>query len=203
MNFETYHSTAEVPENVDSVVILGKQLGIGSSLDDIRSAPDRLSMPSRFNIIGGAMLWTPERKLIISGNDKAYFPSAAVEFLMTHFPEIPYESYNLRDTNSPDTLASAKNIPPILEEANLTNTILTSLGKHGIRAATLFYNYGTTVQGVAISDVIVASRSANDKFVVDDWNSRLTTKLEFLKEYFLRFDKNAYLSRYFTKIFRP
>lgn len=54
MGLEVYRSVEAVPEEIDSVVILGKQLGIGSSLDDVRRSPDRLSVASRINVIGGS-----------------------------------------------------------------------------------------------------------------------------------------------------
>ena len=66
MNLEVYRTAEVVPDDVDSIVIPGKQIGIGSKIENLPE--DSLSIASRFNAIAGAMLWLPDRKIILSGN---------------------------------------------------------------------------------------------------------------------------------------
>lgn len=155
-------------------------------------------------LLGGAMLWTPGRRLLISGNEKAYFPQAAQEYLEEHFPSIPPESYRDPDVCSPDTLASAKNVPTILRREGLTIPLIASVGKHGIRAARMYYQERVNVQGIAVTDDIVARRSPEDKAMVEKWKYQLTTILEESKEALLRIgDKKGNKSKLVTKLFRP
>jgi hypothetical protein len=203
-DFEMFHSVESVPPDIDAVVILGKQLGIGSSLDDIKRTSDRLSMASRFNVIAGAMLWQPDRRLIISGNENAFFPQAATAYLEAHFPHIPAASYSDPDVHSHDTQASAENVPPILKHEGLTDPIIASVGKHGIRAAQYFYHNDTAVRGVAVSEDIVASLSYEDAEVVRVWQHKLTTSLEVGKEALLRkLGRNGSKLRFISNLVRP
>jgi|GEM_PF-2968228 hypothetical protein len=198
------HSVEAMPEGVDSLVILGKQFGIGSSFDDVRRSPDFLSDDSRINVIAGGMLWQPGRRILLSGNKKALFPDAASEYLAENFPHIPPESYANPDDESPDTLASTENVPSILNAEGYNTAALVTGGFHIKRAVAMFDRKSDIITRAAVAEDIRAERSPEDEDYIIAWQGLTRVKLERVKEFALRrVDSRGNLGKAALRAIRP
>jgi hypothetical protein len=199
------HSAEVVPAEIDSLVVLGKQLGIGSSIADVRSSEDHLSVDSRINVTAAGMLWQPGRRILLSGNSRAFFPQAAGEFLAKNFSHIPQVYYENPDEDSPDTLASAENVPAILRAEGYRRAALITVGYHAIRAANLFEQEGAAdlIECVIAAEDIVATRSEGDARSISDWKRSRRVR-ETAKELVLRtFDRRGKVGRLAARAWRP
>lgn len=198
------HSAAEVPADFDVAVVLGKQLGVDSSLEDVEAAEDHLSYESRLNVIAAGRLWTPGRDILFSGNEKAYFPQAATEYIAKHFSHIPQDAYENPDTQSYDTLASADNVPPRLIERGYKKPLLVTVGFHAIRALDYFSRTDPGIDVAVASEDIVAERSAKDAEEIAAWKELPRIKREEKKERVLRsLDMDRKFFRFLMKNLRP
>jgi len=193
-----------MPESVDSLVVLGKQFGVGSNFDDVKRSSDYLSDDSRINVIAGGMLWQPDRRILLSGNKKALFPDAASEYLAQNFPHIPAESYANPDNESPDTLASAENVPSILHAEGYNKAALVTVGFHIKRAAAMFDRKSDIITRAAVAEDIRAECSQEDEDYIIAWRGLTRVKLERVKEFALRrVDGQGKLGKAALRAIRP
>ncbi|HET9098373.1 MAG TPA: ElyC/SanA/YdcF family protein [Candidatus Saccharimonadales bacterium] len=186
MYTEILHTSSEVPNVIDSQVVLGKQLGVGSSMADVRRSKDHLSFESRLNVIAAGLLWKPGMRILFSGNERALFPQAAMEYMAEHFGHIPHEYYSDPDTHSYDTQASAHNVPHKLKEEGHSNPLLVTVGFHAVRALALFNREQPVMNFAVASEDIVSERSAEDFEAINAWKSQPRIRMEKTKETLLR-----------------
>jgi hypothetical protein len=198
------HSVETMPAEVDSLVVLGKQYGIGSSKADVEKSANHLSIDSHMNVIAAGMLWQPGQRLLLSGNKKAYFPGAASEYLAEHFPHIPQAAYANPDDESPDTLASTENVPDILAAEGYDQAALVTVGFHIKRAAAMFMRKSGVIVCAAASEDIRAERSAEDAEDVATWKKSFRVKAETAKEFAARrVDARGQLAKTALRAVRP
>jgi hypothetical protein len=198
------HSVEAMPPEVDSLVVLGKQYGVGSSKSDVEGSPDHLSDDSRINVVAAGMLWRPGQRLLLSGNKRAYFPDAASDYLAENFPHIPQAAYANPDDDSPDTLASTENVPAILGSEGYGQASLVTVGFHIKRAAGMFLRKSDVIVCAAASEYIQAERSEEDAEYIADWSAQTRIKLEKGKEFLLRrIDAGGGLGKTALRTVRP
>ena len=185
MSVEIIRSANLVPSDIDALVVLGKQSGMGSSMKKVTKSPDQLSDASRINAIAAGILWKDGRSIILSGNDRALFPNAAAKYLQDNFTDIPADSI-LLEGNSVDTRASAENIPSLLREKAFHNPALITVGYHVVRAANTFARLGCDFGSVIAADDIVGEYSLPLACAIGEWESLPGIKLDRAKETVLR-----------------
>lgn len=168
------------PHTPDVLIVLGKNIGVGSNQEDIQADNFSLSRESRMNALAAGMLWRPGMDIIFStGQTAPGTPSEAEamkRYMQIHFkdehdnPLIPEENIFLEET-SIDTAGNAEEVSRLLAERGKTyNHIgLVSVGYHVPRAATLFNRYGVAIGTEYSSDQLLRSRSSRHNQLVDHW----------------------------------
>lgn len=112
-SLEVIRSVLDIPPDVTAIVALGKQYGIGSTHEDILASEDHLSEDSRITVRGvgytclSAMEIGHKLRVLFTGNKKALFTGAALEFMAKEFPDVPEDWYDKPDEGSVTTHDSA------------------------------------------------------------------------------------------------
>lgn len=190
MSLEVVHARGLVPLETDLLVVLGKNLGVGSSRQDIRESPDYLSIDSRISTLAAAELYgyIPGMRILLSGGrtigeDFPSQPSAARDFLHAVYPDIRLEDV-LLDEDGPNTAASAESVAKIAQtqEINFQHLGLLSVGYHVKNAAVLFERRDAPVETVIASEGILAERSQEDRARMIARGGLRRIKAERLKE---------------------
>lgn len=191
---EIIHSAELVPTDIDLLVVLGKQIGIRSTMDDIRKSPDHLSDASCINVLAAGILYEdhPKTHILFSGNTKALFPQAAASFLFKHFPNIPSQAVLPPHEDSRDTQSSAENIAKIVRAGDFAGTALVTVGYHAERAADEFDRSGVQLEAVVAAEDIVKNDGTHSEFMAAYEGLGWIIEAEKIKEAGIR---NLHLSR--------
>lgn len=193
-----------------ALVLLGKNIGIGSSPRTIRKDNFHLSNETRLNVLAGGMLYQPDRVIICSSGETSGPPSEAQamkRYLQAHFPDIPEKGIILEEhKNSIDTAGNAEEVAKIVREQGYKPIILVTVGYHLANAATLFERYGILIEQRVAAEDVVRGRSLRHMHFLDAWEKTARIKLEKKKEAFrkklLVIDRKGRFLRLFTQITR-
>jgi|SRR5450755_1821684 uncharacterized SAM-binding protein YcdF (DUF218 family) len=168
------------------LVVLGKNIGVGSSPKTIRRDKFNLSNESRINVLAGGILYQPGMDIIFSSGETAGSPSEAramKRYLQLHFPDIPEEHIILEEHKySIDTAGNAEEVAKIVKEKGYKNVELVTVGYHLDNAATLFKRYGVSITQSFIAEDVVQERSFRHKQYLERWNKTGRIKIEKKKE---------------------
>ena len=206
---EYYHELEAIPDNAEFIISPGRQLGIGSSLEDALSQPFGLSLMSRLNVIAGAMVTgcVNTGTLVVTGNERAGYPQGAKALLDARFPSVQH----VIEHNSPTTLASARHIAPTLRQlvrsSGLIEIIVTTDKAQGKRVADLFADQGLPIRGIAIAHEIAAqSALSEDRDAAQTYaaSSRWKRSTEAAKQNVMRYlDPHGTTVERVAKLVRP
>jgi uncharacterized SAM-binding protein YcdF (DUF218 family) len=193
-----------------AIVILGKNIGVGSSPRVIRRDNFHLSDETRINALAGGMLYQPNMDIICSSGETSGPPSEAraiKRYLHMHFPHIPEEHIILEEhKNSIDTAGNAQQVAKIVRAKGYKSIGLVTVGYHLNNAATLFERYGVPIKQKVIAEDIVRDRSSRHERYIKYWEGTSRIKQEKKKEYIrkilLFFDRKGRLLRIITQITR-
>jgi len=179
------------PGNSQELLIVhGKNLGVGSSAEDIRRDRFSLSRESRFNALAAGQLWHPGQDILFSsGVTVPGLPSEAAA--MRHYMDmigdlhqearVPDDNILLQET-SIDTASDAQEIAKILAGRKYGRVILLSTGYHVANAAFLCEQYGVRIDNTVASEDIIRGRSAMHARLVERWRASGRIKKEYKKE---------------------
>jgi hypothetical protein len=192
-DYEVVRSTNELPDEVDCLVVLGKQFGAGNNRRSIENYPAWLSQESWWNVLAAGMLASSGsrmRDIIISGNGRAFFPGAALTELMQKFGIIvPMKNIDNRSKNTRD---SARNVPALEVFQNATEPALVTVGYHGERSRRHFAKAGHDINYVVASEDIVAEDSFDCEEAVNEWRAQPNVRRDMAKE--VRLNRHPYLA---------
>ena len=145
----------------DLLVVLGKNIGVGATPEEIRRKPHHLSPESRMNVLAAGALWSPEVDVLFStgqtaGSDTPSEASAMKRYFMHRYPHIP-ESRLLTEEQSIDTAGNAEEVARMLVERGqpYKRIGLVTVGYHLDNAVKLFANYGVPVADKYAAEVEV------------------------------------------------
>jgi len=186
---EVVNSVLEIPRDVTAIVALGKQYGVDSNHDDILASPDHLSEDSRITVRGvgytclSAMARGQELRVLFTGNKKALFTGAALEFMAREFPEVPEDWYDKPDEGSVTTEDSARRVPAILRAEGHSSSAIETVSFHAKRSAEKFAKADRgLISCVVATDFIVAEHSPKEAEYIEDWTNSSRVKKERTKE---------------------
>lgn len=172
------------------LVVLGKNIGVGSSPEDIRQDPDHLSDESRMTVQAAGILYgasAGNMDLLFSGGHTAgeTVPTEAEamqSYFRLQYPEVPETSLSTED-ESIDTRTNAIEVAKILAVGpNYDRIDLLSVFYHVSNAATLFRRLDVPIDRTYASDEIVGERSGEDRAFVHDWYGSERIAKEIQKE---------------------
>jgi hypothetical protein len=185
---EVYSLVESVPPEIDLLVVPGKNLGAGSARHDIRDDNYNLSTDSRINTIAAGMLWVPGRVIVLSGaqtagRDIQSQPSAAREYLMRKFPDIPFDDILLEESGV-HTAKSAQAVAELLKDKDYRHVGLVGLDYTGHlnNSATLFEHYGVNLAAKIAAEGIISQRSAHHEAFIEAWRGSHRIQREIMKE---------------------
>ena len=170
----------------DLLIVLGKNLGIGSTPEDMRRRHDHLSRESRINALAAGELWTPGTDILFSGGHTAgpSTPSEAGamrDYFMSLYPKVP-GTHLLTEENSIDTAGNAEEIAKILAERRYKRIGLITVGYHLDNAATLLRNYGVSLTDTYASEEAMRARSNHHDSYSRKWAETERVRKEYRKE---------------------
>ena len=147
----------------DTLIVLGKNIGIGSSKKDIQKAEYHLSQESIFNVqaTGRYCFEHPEvtRIIFVTGKTAGeHIPSEAeaMEMLFKReFPEIATRVRMIREENSINTRENAQQVGLLLKNLPVKNAALLSVGYHVPAALAYFNKFHVTLGGTIASEDIL------------------------------------------------
>ncbi|HEX7734042.1 MAG TPA: YdcF family protein [Ktedonobacteraceae bacterium] len=191
-----------------ALVLLGKNIGIGSNPNIIRKDNFHLSNETRLNVLAGGMLYQPDRVIICSSGETTGPPSEAramKRYLRAHFPNIPEKEIILEEhKNSIDTAGNAEEVAKIVREKGFKHVILVTVGYHLANAATLFERYGVPIEQRIAAEDVVRGRSLRHTHFLDIWEKiakiKIEKKKELLRRNLLFIDRKGKLVRIITRI---
>jgi uncharacterized SAM-binding protein YcdF (DUF218 family) len=175
----------------DLLIVLGKNIGVRSSPEDIRNHPDHLSNESRMSVVAAGLLYEPGIQLLFSGGhtageDVPTEAEAMRDFLFTHFPDIPEEAV-LLENNSIDTASNAEEVISMLTRPgskHYQHINLLTVGYHLPGAQKIFDNFGVPIEQGVASETVISKLSADQEAFVEQWSHSRKVKLEKAKEAF-------------------
>jgi hypothetical protein len=209
---EVYSHVESVPPQIDLLIVHGKNLGVESSRLDIRDDNFNLSTDSRINTIAAGMLWVPGRVILFSGaqtagRDIQSQPSAAREYLMRKFPDIPASDILLEESGR-HTGKSAQAVAEFLNGGEYRHIGLVGLDRTGHlnNAAKLFEHYGVNLEAKIAAEGIISQRSSRHEAFVETWRDSRRIEREIRRErirrYMLRIDHGGRLPGLLASIAR-
>ncbi len=186
MSHETV-SESRTP-NKGLLIVHGKNIGVGSTQDDIRRDNFHLSRESRFNALAAGMIWQPGMDVLFStGATVPGLPSEAEamkHYMQAHLhgvQPIP-DSNTLLEEISIDTAGNAEEVARMLEQMQYSYIALLSVGHHIKNATRLFNKYGVEIDDKFASEDIVRNRSPRHAAIVEAWEVSDRVKKERQKE---------------------
>jgi uncharacterized SAM-binding protein YcdF (DUF218 family) len=175
-------------QSPDVLIVLGKNIGVGSSPEDMRNDKYHLSRESRLNALAAGNLYKPGMEIIFSGGNTAGEETdseaeAMYKYFRTRFPDVPEDSIVLEE-NSITTTSNAQEIKKILAERedSAKNIGLLSVGYHLHGAVKLFKNNGVKIDQKFAAEKILSERATGYKDYVEAWSKTPRIKKERLKE---------------------
>jgi uncharacterized SAM-binding protein YcdF (DUF218 family) len=186
MSVETIRTNETLFAPPDLLIVLGKNIGVGSTQMDIQKDRFHLSRESRFSSLAAGMLWQPGMDVLFStgktaGPEVPSEASAMKSYLKVHFPDIPDENILMEET-SIDTAGNAEEVSHYPNIRSYDHIGLLSVGYHVANAATLFERYGVNIEQKFASEDILRQRSDRHNHLVDHWKSSDRIKKEETKE---------------------
>lgn len=177
---------------LDALVVLGKNIGIDSTRENITNDNFHLSQDSRMNALAGGLIFKAEQArgntvdIIFStgktaGEEIRSEAKAMSDFVQRKFPDIPREHIILEET-SIDTAGNALEVSKIVKEKGYKNIGLVTVGYHLENAVTLFERYGTPVQQTFAAEAIVRDRSSRHEQFINEWEASPRVRKEKMKE---------------------
>jgi uncharacterized SAM-binding protein YcdF (DUF218 family) len=170
------------------LIVLGKNIGVDSSPEDIRRDNYHLSRESRLNALAAGNLYRPGMKILFSTGETAgegvpAESSAMRDYLLSRFPDIPEEAIDLED-RSIDTAGNAEEVSRILRnEGELPDSIgLLTVGYHVPAAKKLFESYHVPVDQTFAAEEVLEARGSAYKEYIDAWRQTDRIKKEYTKE---------------------
>lgn len=197
----------EYLQHTPDVLVLGKNIGIGSSPDKIRNDNFNLSAETRSNVLAAGMLYKPGMNILFSTGQTvgANTPSEAQamkNYFHAHFTGIP-EKHILLEENSIDTASNAEEVAKIVRDKNYNHVGLVTVGYHLHNAVTLFERHGVSVEQKIIAEDIVRERTPHHQRYIENWKETTRIKQEEKKESirkaFLAIDQKGKLLRLITQ----
>ncbi len=141
----------EIPQKLDALIVLGKNIGVDWTPDNIREQKFHLSPHSRINVLAAGILFKAgvSNRIIFStgktaGKDTPSEAEAMKRHLLRIFPSIPENAITLEE-NSLNTYTNAAQVKRIMEQQELEEIGLVSVGFHLKRAAYLFKQAGISL----------------------------------------------------------
>lgn len=213
MNHEANATAENSPHTPDVLIVLGKNIGVGSNQKDIQTDNFNLSRESRMNALAAGILWRPGMDIILStGQTSPGTPSEAEamkRYMQAHFkdeygnPVIPEENILLEEV-SIDTAGNAEEVSRLLKNRNYQNVGLVSVGYHVGNAATLFERYGVAVDQKFAAEDLVRTRSNLHRVLINEWGKsdrvKMETKKERVRTLLLKtIDRHGQLLRFITE----
>jgi uncharacterized SAM-binding protein YcdF (DUF218 family) len=191
MATETLHIPEQQLADPDLLIVLGKNIGLRSTPDDIRGREDYLSDESRMTTIAAGLLYRPGMQIIFSGGHtaggEAPAEAAAMRaFFFTHFPDIPRQAVSVEEA-SIDTLGNASEVMDMLlsrPNKRYQHIGLLSVGYHLPRSSEVFKHTGIPVEQTFASEEIIKERADDPKAkaFVERWGRSRKVQAEKLKE---------------------
>jgi len=124
-----------------------------------------------------------ELRVVFTGNKKALFPGAALDFMAEEFPEVPQYWYDKPDEGSVTTNDSAIRVPDILRAEGHKRAVLETVGFHAKRSGKQFNKTANgLIACIAATDSIVAEHSEADAKYINQWGKSSRVKKEIIKE---------------------
>jgi uncharacterized SAM-binding protein YcdF (DUF218 family) len=189
------------------LIILGKNIGIGSNPEAIRKDNFNLSNETRINVLAGGILHQPGMDIICSSGETAGPPSEAKamkRYLQVHFPDIPEEHIILEENkNSIDTAGNAEEVAKIIKANDYKHIKLVTVGYHLNNAVTLFERYGIPIEQKFAAEDIVQKRSSRHQQYLKYWGKtgriKQEKKKEAIRRTLLTIDRKGKLLRLITQ----
>jgi uncharacterized SAM-binding protein YcdF (DUF218 family) len=172
---------------VDLLIVLGKNIGIGSTAADIKRSKWHLSVESRLNVLAAGALYQSGMHILFSGgktvgNNVPSEAKAMYDYFRHHFPEVPDSDLFLEE-QSIDTASNAERVQGIIHNAGYMHISLLTVGYHVANAATLFRRYGVAVEIALASEEIMKNRSIYYQKYITNWSNLKRIKYEIKKEW--------------------
>ena len=173
-------------ESPDLLIVLGKNIGIGSSPENIRHRHDHLSRESRINTTAAGELWTPGTDILFSGGqtaglDTASEAAAMKDYFKKLYPNVPNSNLFLEE-KSIDTAGNAEETTKFLSENHYKHIGLLTVGYHLKNARRLFENFGVNISETFAAEKTVQTRSPLHKTYITGWSDSKHVKREYKKE---------------------
>ncbi|HEU5229561.1 MAG TPA: YdcF family protein [Ktedonobacteraceae bacterium] len=189
------------------LVVLGKNIGIGSSPRVIRKDNFHLSHETRINVLACGMLYQPGMDIICSSGETSGPPSEAramKNYLLLHFPQIPRNHIILEEhKNSIDTAGNAEEVAKIVKARGYKYVGLVTVGYHLNNAAILCERYGVPIGQKFIAEHVVQKRSVRHKQYIMRWEKtgriQQEKRKEALRKLLLRIDRKGKFLRLLTQ----
>jgi uncharacterized SAM-binding protein YcdF (DUF218 family) len=191
----------------DVLIVLGKNIGIESTGEDIRRDNFHLSTDSRLNVLASGMLYEPGMIIFDStgqtaGPDIPSEAEAMRKYRAVHFKDIPAINQLLED-DSVDTAGNAEKMAEKLREIPHGEVRLVTVGYHLENATKLFERYGVKIAKGYASEKEVKRRSSHHAAYIERWEKSERVKKEKRKELvrkgFLLVDRKGKIMHQVTK----
>jgi uncharacterized SAM-binding protein YcdF (DUF218 family) len=166
---EPVREFSEIPQHLDALVVLGKNIGVGWTGEKIRRAGALgrgfLSGHAKLNVLAAGNLYMLGNigTLIFSTGQTSGYPSesqAMKDFLIKNFPKIP-DSAIILEEKSIDTAGNAEQVSRIIKENDFKTVGVLSVGFHISNAKLLFQRYGVKVDRTFSSEDVVKNHAKN------------------------------------------
>lgn len=200
---------SEVPVHT-VLIILGKNMGVGSGSSIIKKDNFHLSDESRINVLAGGMLYQSGMDIICSSGETSGPPSEAramKRYLQVHFPAITEEQIILEEhKNSIDTAGNAEEVAKIVMAKGYKHIILITVGYHLNNAAILFERYGVPIEQKYSAEGVVQRRSSRHEYYLKNWEEtnriKWEKKKEVIRKFLLHLDRKGAFLRLITRRIR-
>ena len=162
----------------DLLIVLGKNIGVGSTPEDIRRDPEHLSTESRLGVMAAGVLYDQhywDMDILFSsgrtaGPDVPSEAGAMRDALLLRHPEIPADQVLVED-KSRDTATNAIEVAKMLKTRPYELISLMSVSYHVANAAKLFRRRGIHINRTFSSDVVLAKVDEDAAGFVRDWSA--------------------------------
>jgi uncharacterized SAM-binding protein YcdF (DUF218 family) len=207
--------SAEVmPASPDLLIVLGKDIGVGSTKEDIQADKYHLSVESRFNTLAARAIYESGMTVLFSTGQTAPEtpPEAAAmrDYFMSRYRKDPADPKDVKTEEiSIDTAGNAKEVARWLQgnRQKYGKVKLLTVGYHAGAATTLFENYGVKIDETLVAEDILSSprmpgHKAYEEYI-DAWRKTDRIKKENKKEHarqlLLHIDRKGKLVRLITQ----
>jgi uncharacterized SAM-binding protein YcdF (DUF218 family) len=208
-------SAEVIPESPDLLIVLGKNIGVGSTKEDIQADKYHLSVESRFNTLAARAIYESGMTVLFSTGQTAgpEIPSEAGamrDYFMSRYRKDLADPKDVKTEEiSIDTAGNAKEVARWLQgnRQKYGKIKLLTVGYHAEAATTLFENYGVKIDETLVAEDILSSprtpgHKAYEEYI-DAWRKTDRIKKENKKEHarqlLLHIDRKGKLVRLITQ----